>query len=62
MGIGRIGAIVGPVMAGQMMRRSWPTQRLFLAAASLALIATVVTFSLRWLIRPLETAVPAPLC
>jgi AAHS family 4-hydroxybenzoate transporter-like MFS transporter len=52
LGIGRTGAIVGPLFAGELMRRNWPNQQLFMAAASLALLATVVMFSLNWLIKP----------
>ena len=48
LGIGRIGAIVGPVLAGELLNLKWPANRLFLAAAVPALIACAVTFSLRW--------------
>jgi AAHS family 4-hydroxybenzoate transporter-like MFS transporter len=51
LGIGRIGAIVGPLFAGELIRRQWPNQQLFLAAASLVVIATAIMFSLRWLIK-----------
>jgi MFS transporter, AAHS family, 4-hydroxybenzoate transporter len=52
LGIGRIGAIVGPVVGGEFMRLKWSTQDLFLAAAIPALISAVVMFSLRWLTKP----------
>ena len=55
LGIGRVGAIVGPLFAGELMRRNWANQQLFLAAASLALIATAVMVSLRWMIKPGKT-------
>lgn len=48
LGIGRIGAIVGPVLGGEFMRRQWATDELFLAAAVPALISALVMFSLRW--------------
>lgn len=48
LGIGRIGAIVGPVLGGEFMRRQWATSDLFLAAAVPALISALVMFSLRW--------------
>jgi AAHS family 4-hydroxybenzoate transporter-like MFS transporter len=51
LGIGRIGAIVGPVLGGEFMRRQWETSDLFLAAAVPALISTFVMFSLRWAVR-----------
>ena len=52
LGIGRIGAIVGPVLAGEMIRLKWSGQELFLAAAVPALISAMVVFSLRWVIKP----------
>ena len=52
LGIGRIGAIVGPLIAGEMLRRHWSSQELFIAAALPALISAIVTFSLRWVIKP----------
>jgi MFS transporter, AAHS family, 4-hydroxybenzoate transporter len=39
LGIGRIGSIVGPILGGIMMSRSWPTQQIFLAGAMPTLIA-----------------------
>ena len=55
LGIGRIGAIVGPLFAGELMKRSLPIQQLFFTVAGLAFIATVLMFTLRWLVKP-ETA------
>jgi AAHS family 4-hydroxybenzoate transporter-like MFS transporter len=52
LGIGRIGAIVGPVLAGEMIRLKWSGQELFLAAAIPALISALVVLSLRWAIKP----------
>ncbi len=51
LGIGRAGAIVGPVLGGEFMRRHWSTDDIFMAAAVPALISAVVMFSLRWVIR-----------
>jgi AAHS family 4-hydroxybenzoate transporter-like MFS transporter len=51
LGIGRVGAIVGPVLAGELIARQWTPNQLFLAAAIPAIIASVVTFSLRWATR-----------
>jgi AAHS family 4-hydroxybenzoate transporter-like MFS transporter len=47
LGIGRAGAIVGPVVGGEFMRRHWPTRDLFLAAAVPALVSTVAMLALR---------------
>jgi MFS transporter, AAHS family, 4-hydroxybenzoate transporter len=57
LGIGRIGAIVGPLFAGELIRRQWPNNQLFLAAASFVVIAAAIMFSLRRLIRP-EQKIP----
>ena len=57
LGIGRIGAIVGPLVAGNLLGRHWPTSQLFIAAAIPALISAIAVFSLRWVIKPSETAV-----
>jgi AAHS family 4-hydroxybenzoate transporter-like MFS transporter len=52
LGIGRIGAIVGPLFAGELMKRNLPTQQLFFTVAGLAVIATLLMFTLRWLVKP----------
>jgi AAHS family 4-hydroxybenzoate transporter-like MFS transporter len=46
LGIGRIGAIIGPVLAGELMALRWSNERLFLAAAVPALISAVVMLSM----------------
>ena len=56
LGIGRIGAIVGPVVAGQLIGLKWSSQELFYAAAMPALIWALVMFSLRWVIGRGATA------
>jgi AAHS family 4-hydroxybenzoate transporter-like MFS transporter len=48
LGIGRVGAIVGPLMAGEFIRRQWSAQDIFLAAALPACISAVAMFAL-WL-------------
>jgi AAHS family 4-hydroxybenzoate transporter-like MFS transporter len=48
LGIGRAGSIVGPVVAGWLISLQWATGSIFLALAVPAVIATVVTFSLKW--------------
>jgi AAHS family 4-hydroxybenzoate transporter-like MFS transporter len=52
LGIGRMGAVVGPLFAGEMMRRHLPNQQLFMVAGSLAFIATVAIICLRFLMKP----------
>jgi AAHS family 4-hydroxybenzoate transporter-like MFS transporter len=42
LGVGRIGAIVGPVVGGVLMGWHWPQQKLFLAAAVPAFISAFV--------------------
>lgn len=50
LGIGRIGAIVGPAIGGQFMAAQWATRDMFLAAAVPALISAGAMFSLRFVI------------
>jgi AAHS family 4-hydroxybenzoate transporter-like MFS transporter len=47
LGIGRAGAIVGPVVGGEFMRRHWPTRDLFLAASLPALVSTIAMLALQ---------------
>jgi AAHS family 4-hydroxybenzoate transporter-like MFS transporter len=47
LGIGRAGAIIGPVLVGELIRRQWSVQDIFHASAIPALISAVVMFSLR---------------
>ena len=47
LGIGRAGAIVGPVVAGWFIALQWSTHAIFLALAVPALISTVFVFALR---------------
>ena len=48
LGIGRAGAIVGPVLAGIAMGRHWSTRDIFLAAAVPALISAIAMLSMPW--------------
>lgn len=52
LGIGRIGAIVGPMLGGMIMAAHWSTQDIFLAAAIPAAISAVAMFSLRFVVSP----------
>jgi AAHS family 4-hydroxybenzoate transporter-like MFS transporter len=54
LGVGRIGAIVGPILGGEFMRWGWTAGEMFLAAALPALVSALVMFSLR-------RVAPAPL-
>ncbi len=48
LGIGRAGAIAGPVLGGIAMDLHWSTRDIFLAAAVPALLSAVATLSMRW--------------
>jgi AAHS family 4-hydroxybenzoate transporter-like MFS transporter len=58
LGIGRIGSILGPYIAGTLLLHHWTAHDLFLAAAVPALLSAVVMFALRWVIAPSGSAVP----
>ena len=51
LGIGRIGAIVGPFVGGRLMALHWTNRELFYAAALPALASALVTFSLRFFMK-----------
>ncbi len=51
LGVGRAGAIVGPMLGGVFMGRHWSSQDIFLAAALPALISSVTMWSLRWVMK-----------
>ena len=51
LGIGRIGAIVGPVLAGELMRRHWSTHQLFNAASVPALISAAVILGMHRILK-----------
>jgi AAHS family 4-hydroxybenzoate transporter-like MFS transporter len=46
LGIGRIGAVVGPLLGGELIQRHWSTQVVFYAAAVPALISAVAMLDL----------------
>jgi AAHS family 4-hydroxybenzoate transporter-like MFS transporter len=50
LGVGRIGAIVGPIIGGQFLAAHWTTDAMFLAAAVPAAISAVAMFALRFVI------------
>jgi AAHS family 4-hydroxybenzoate transporter-like MFS transporter len=51
LGIGRIGAIVGPYIGGVLLGLEWTNQQLFLAAAVPAIVTTIAMFSLRYFMK-----------
>jgi AAHS family 4-hydroxybenzoate transporter-like MFS transporter len=57
LGIGRIGAIVGPVVGGWLIAQQWSTRDLFLAAALPAIVSTFAMVCMRWA-RKETVAVP----
>jgi AAHS family 4-hydroxybenzoate transporter-like MFS transporter len=59
LGIGRMGAILGPYIGGELIRRQWTNSELFMTAAVPALISTLVIFSLRWATMKDGSAAPA---
>jgi AAHS family 4-hydroxybenzoate transporter-like MFS transporter len=63
LGVGRIGAIVGPYIGGVLIGRQWGAEELFYAAAVPALISTVVMIGMRVVYRekPAASGAPAPL-
>ena len=56
LGVGRFGAIVGPVLGGEALRLQWSAQQLFLAAAVPALISALVMVSLRGMVKGQDSA------
>jgi AAHS family 4-hydroxybenzoate transporter-like MFS transporter len=52
LGVGRIGSIVGPMVAGQLISLHWQPRQLFLAAAVPAAVSVVGMIAMRWAIEP----------
>src|SRR5581483_871428 len=48
LGIGRIGAIIGPVVGGILMGRHLPTEKLFLVAAVPAFVSALAMIAMHW--------------
>jgi len=57
LGVGRLGAILGPNIAGVLLNLGWSARELFYAAAIPAFITVVVIISLHWVMKPQKTAV-----
>jgi AAHS family 4-hydroxybenzoate transporter-like MFS transporter len=49
LGVGRVGAIVGPVVAGEFIRQQWTSEHIFRAAAIPALISAAILCGWPWL-------------
>ena len=56
LGVGRIGSIVGPQVAGILIGLHWQAQQLFLTAAVPALIAACMVLALHFVVKPHATA------
>ena len=52
LGVGRIGGIVGPYVAGALVGAGWTPRQIFYTAAIPALISAITMLSLRWVMKP----------
>ena len=59
LGIGRIGAIIGPVVGGILMSQHLPSQKLFLVAAIPALVSAIVMVGMHWALKAQSRSVAA---
>ncbi len=59
LGVGRLGAIVGPSLAAVLVAQGWAPQQLFWAAAVPALVSTFVLITLWFVIGPVPKPVDA---
>jgi AAHS family 4-hydroxybenzoate transporter-like MFS transporter len=59
LGIGRIGSIVGPLLAGELRARHWSNEALFLAAAVPALISAFTMLAMKFVLTPERVAARA---
>jgi AAHS family 4-hydroxybenzoate transporter-like MFS transporter len=55
LGVGRVGAIIGPLIGGEFLRLHWTNQQLFFAAAVPAFVSLIVMISLRWVLKPAQS-------
>ncbi|MDE3196075.1 MAG: aromatic acid/H+ symport family MFS transporter [Acidobacteriota bacterium] len=60
LGIGRIGAIVGPILGGELIAMKWSPREVFLAAAIPAAISAVAMLGLRGVAQPAATRPLSP--
>ena len=54
LGIGRVGAIIGPFVGGRLLALEWGADQMFLAFAVPALVSTLIMFGLHVLLKPKE--------
>ncbi len=54
LGIGRVGAIVGPFVGGRLLALEWGADQMFLAFAVPALVSTLIMIGLHVLLKPKE--------
>ncbi len=54
LGIGRVGAIVGPYVGGRLVALEWGAEQMFLAFAVPALVSTLIMIGLHVLLKPKE--------
>ncbi len=59
LGVGRIGAIIGPVVGGVLMSQHLPSQKLFLVAAVPAFVSAVVMLAMHWVLKAQTQPAPA---
>lgn len=52
LGVGRFGAILGPLLAGELMLRQWSNEALFQAAAVPAVVSAAAVLAMRWWLLP----------
>jgi AAHS family 4-hydroxybenzoate transporter-like MFS transporter len=60
LGVGRFGAILGPLVAGALVARQWPMEALFRVAAVPALFATAAAVALSRVLGARRRADPGP--
>ncbi len=60
LGVGRLGAIAGPLIGGELLKLHWPSSRLFFFAAIPAFISLAAMISLYWVIPPAASEAPEP--
>jgi AAHS family 4-hydroxybenzoate transporter-like MFS transporter len=56
LGVGRVGGIIGPYVAGALVGAGWTAREIFFTAAVPALISAITMLSLRWVMKPQKSA------
>ena len=60
LGVGRLGAVLGPLLAAELLRRQWSSEALFQAAAVPAIVSAVAVLALRRVAGDLRDRSGAP--